>query len=56
VPPFGANGGGDALTGENSARMLDGHIIPLKGNDEIDLPAGATFILKSPGGGGWGAS
>jgi 5-oxoprolinase (ATP-hydrolysing) len=54
VPPFGANGGGDALPGENSARMPDGQIISLKGNDEIDLPAGATFVLKSPGGGGWG--
>ncbi|MCK0121086.1 hydantoinase B/oxoprolinase family protein [Loktanella sp. F6476L] len=55
VPPFGANGGGDALPGENSARMPDGKVVRLKGNDEIDLPAGATFILKSPGGGGWGA-
>ena len=54
VPPFGASGGDAALPGENSARMPDGQIIPLKGNDEIDLPAGATFILKSPGGGGWG--
>ncbi|MFT4915446.1 MAG: 5-oxoprolinase (ATP-hydrolyzing) [Yoonia sp.] len=56
VPPFGANGGDPALPGENSARMPDGTVIALKGNAEIDLPAGATFILKSPGGGGWGTA
>jgi len=54
VPPFGAAGGAAGKTGENSARLPDGSIVPLKGNAEIDLPVGATFILKSPGGGGWG--
>jgi len=28
----------------------------LKGNDEIDLPAGSVFGLATPGGGGWGST
>jgi N-methylhydantoinase B/oxoprolinase/acetone carboxylase alpha subunit len=36
--------------------MHDGTVIALKGTAEIDLPAGATFIFKSPGGDGWGTA
>ena len=56
IPPFGAAGGADGHVGVNEARMPDGTVVPLKGNDEIDLEPGAQFILKSPGGGGWGQS
>ena len=55
VPPFGVDGGAAGAVGENAAEFPDGRRVTLKGNDEIDLPAGALFDLKTPGGGGWGA-
>ncbi|SEO71247.1 5-oxoprolinase (ATP-hydrolysing) [Salinihabitans flavidus] len=54
VPPFGVDGGESGAVGENWAEMPDGEQIGLRGNDEIDLPAGAVFGLATPGGGGWG--
>ena len=56
VPPFGAAGGEPGKTGRNSAIMADGERRDLKGNAGIDLPAGAEFIMETPGGGGWGKS
>ena len=32
----------------------DGRVETLEGNDERDLPAGAVFEMRTPGGGGWG--
>ncbi|MEJ6396970.1 hydantoinase B/oxoprolinase family protein [Yoonia sp. 208BN28-4] len=54
VPPFGAAGGTAGAVGENSVTLPDGETRVLRGNDEIDLPAGAVFTMKTPGGGGWG--
>lgn len=54
IEPFGAQGGAPGQVGENWAEMPDGTRVDLKGNDEIDLPAGAVFGMHTPGGGGWG--
>ena len=54
VPPFGVAGGGAGAVGRNWAVLPDGTRRDLQGNDEIDLPAGGTFFLETPGGGGWG--
>ncbi|SIT75150.1 hydantoinase B/oxoprolinase family protein [Pontibaca methylaminivorans] len=54
VPPFGARGGAPGRVGANWAEMPGGERIDLDGNDEIDLPAGAAFVMRTPGGGGWG--
>ncbi len=54
VPPFGVAGGAAGGCGVNRAELPDGRIVTLKGNDEIDLPAGAVFHMETPGGGGWG--
>jgi len=54
IPPFGANGGLPGATGRNWAEMPDGKIVPMKGNDEIDLPSGSVFGMETPAGGGWG--
>lgn len=54
VAPFGAAGGADGLVGENAVVMPDGERRVLRGNDEVDLPAGAAFEMRTPGGGGWG--
>ncbi len=54
VPPFGVDGGAPGDVGENWAELPDGTRLRLDGNDEIDLPAGGLFELRTPGGGGWG--
>jgi 5-oxoprolinase (ATP-hydrolysing) len=55
IAPFGGAGGGPGAVGENLVHWPDGRVQPLKGNDECDLPAGAVFEMRTPGGGGWGA-
>jgi 5-oxoprolinase (ATP-hydrolysing) len=47
-------GGSDGATGENWAELPDGTKVNLMGNDEIELPAGSIFGMRTPGGGGWG--
>ncbi len=53
--PFGVDGGAPGAPGVNTALMPDGTRRALKGDDEIDLPAGAAIEMETPGGGGWGA-
>jgi 5-oxoprolinase (ATP-hydrolysing) len=53
--PYGLAGGGPGKRGENSVLHPDGTITCLKGNDEVSLSAGDVFIIKTPGGGGFGA-
>jgi 5-oxoprolinase (ATP-hydrolysing) len=55
VAPFGSAGGGPGEVGENRVHWPDGQKEQLEGNDERDLPAGALFEMRTPGGGGWGA-
>jgi 5-oxoprolinase (ATP-hydrolysing) len=55
VAPFGGEGGGPGAVGENWVHWPDGRKERLGGNDERDLPAGAVFEMRTPGGGGWGA-
>lgn len=54
VPPFGGDAGGPGAVGENWVHWPDGRSERLEGNDERDLPAGAVFEMRTPGGGGWG--
>jgi len=54
VAPFGGAGGGTGALGENLVHWPDGRVERLEGNDERDLPAGAVFEMRTPGGGGWG--
>jgi 5-oxoprolinase (ATP-hydrolysing) len=54
VPPFGVLGGKPGAVGENLVHWPDGHTDKLAGNDECNLPAGAVFEMRTPGGGGWG--
>jgi len=56
IPPFGVDGGQPGSVGENRAVMPDGKTVELNGNDEIELPVGAVFEMRTPGGGGWGKS
>ncbi|WP_303704615.1 hydantoinase B/oxoprolinase family protein [Celeribacter baekdonensis] len=55
IPPFGVAGGAPGQVGRNWAELPDGIRVDLRGNDEIDLPAGGIFVMETPGGGGFGA-
>ena len=54
VPPLGAQGGGAGKTGENAVRRANGCIETLQGDDQVELSPGDSFIMKTPGGGGFG--
>ncbi len=54
IPPFGLEGGGAALPGENSVCRRDGRIETLAGSDQIELDAGDMIVIKTPGGGAFG--
>lgn len=53
-PPFGLNGGECGLCGVNSIIRKDGSVIILGGCDEVQMNSGDVFIIKTPGGGGYG--
>ena len=52
--PHGVDGGAPGAIGENSVIRADGRVEELKGNDAVEMAAGDVFVLKSPGGGGFG--
>ncbi|WP_108815186.1 hydantoinase B/oxoprolinase family protein [Loktanella sp. Alg231-35] len=55
VPPHGVAGGRTGATGQNSIVRTDGRIEALKGNDQAALLPGDVFVMKTPGGGGYGS-
>ncbi len=54
VAPMGLAGGGDAARGENWLQKADGEIQILESADEVSVKKGDIFIIKTPGGGGYG--
>lgn len=52
--PFGMNGGKPGKRGENSVERVDGSTEVLRGNAETEMQPGDVFVLKTPGGGGFG--
>ncbi|MEO0371512.1 MAG: hydantoinase B/oxoprolinase family protein, partial [Pseudomonadota bacterium] len=54
VAPHGAQGGAPGATGENTVERADGTVHILQGNDHVELQPGDAFIMKTPGGGGFG--
>lgn len=54
VPPHGTQGGAPGAMGENFVQRANGSIELLDGNDQVELAPGDTFIMKTPGGGGFG--
>ena len=52
--PFGAAGGAAGKRGENAVIRTDGTRVPLGGNAQVTMGVGDIFVLKSPGGGGFG--
>ncbi len=54
VPPFGLAGGGSAKPGRNAVERSDGNIEELGSTATIELAAGDTLVIETPGGGGFG--
>ncbi len=54
VPPFGMAGGQSGECGRNWVQTADGSVTELGAGATIDLNAGDTFVIETPGGGGYG--
>lgn len=54
VPPRGLAGGGDALPGRNWVQRADGSIEELGASASAEMRAGDSFVILTPGGGGFG--
>jgi 5-oxoprolinase (ATP-hydrolysing) len=55
VAPRGIEGGGDAAPGVNKVVRADGREELLSATASADMAAGDTFVIQTPGGGGYGA-
>jgi 5-oxoprolinase (ATP-hydrolysing) len=54
VPPFGVDGGQPGSVGRDWVERADGSIDALKGIDATEVGIGDTFVMETPGGGGYG--
>ncbi|WP_457650417.1 hydantoinase B/oxoprolinase family protein [Profundibacter sp.] len=54
IPPHGIAGGEAGKTGENEVQRANGQLEKLRGNDSTQMQPGDTFIMRTPGGGGFG--
>jgi 5-oxoprolinase (ATP-hydrolysing) len=54
IAPFGLEGGESAKTGRNRIVRADGTVEELPGTATVRLNAGDTFVIETPGGGGYG--
>ncbi|UQA32911.1 hydantoinase B/oxoprolinase family protein [Streptomyces sp. HNA39] len=55
IPPYGAGGGEPGALGEQHIERADGGVDPLEGCDTAELAAGDVLVVRTPGGGGYGA-
>ena len=54
IAPYGMSGGEPGQCGENRVERSDGRVEYLKGADQAEMQPGDTFIIETPGGGGYG--
>ncbi|UAB76855.1 hydantoinase B/oxoprolinase family protein [Erythrobacter sp. SCSIO 43205] len=54
VPPRGLAGGGDAEPGRNWVERVDGSREELTATDSAEMAVSDTFVILTPGGGGYG--
>jgi N-methylhydantoinase B/oxoprolinase/acetone carboxylase alpha subunit len=54
IPPFGLNGGTSGMVGHNYVIRNDGAIAELPSTATVQMEAGDTFVIETPGGGGYG--
>jgi 5-oxoprolinase (ATP-hydrolysing) len=56
IPPFGLNGGESASTGHNYVIRNNEEITDLPSTATVQMEVGDTFVIETPGGGGYGQS
>jgi 5-oxoprolinase (ATP-hydrolysing) len=56
VSPFGLAGGEPGAVGHNRVERVDGSIEPLGSQAEVAMQPGDTFVIETPGGGGYGST
>jgi 5-oxoprolinase (ATP-hydrolysing) len=54
IPPFGVAGGQPGSLGRNAVIRADGSVEELPGTAVVAMKAGDTFVIETPGGGGYG--
>jgi 5-oxoprolinase (ATP-hydrolysing) len=54
IPPFGLNGGESGATGRNYIIRNNGKITDLPSTATVQMEVGDTFVIDTPGGGGYG--
>ncbi len=53
-PAFGMNGGGPGALGHNRVERRDGEVEILGSTATVEMSPGDTFVIETPGGGGYG--
>jgi len=53
--PFGAAGGQPGKVGRNHVERHNGKIDELQATDQTKMETGDIFVIKTPGGGGYGS-
>ncbi|MER6053115.1 hydantoinase B/oxoprolinase family protein [Streptomyces sp. NPDC001793] len=56
VPPYGMAGGGPGALGANSLERADGSREELRGCDTAEVGVDDVLVIRTPGGGGYGAA
>ncbi|WP_137990602.1 hydantoinase B/oxoprolinase family protein [Streptomyces vilmorinianum] len=56
IPPYGMAGGQPGALGENLVERADGTVEHLGGVDTTEVGPGDVLVLRTPGGGGYGAA
>jgi len=54
VPPFGLQGGGSGEVGTARVERADGTVQTMSATDLVEVGAGDSIVIETPGGGGWG--
>jgi 5-oxoprolinase (ATP-hydrolysing) len=54
VPASGMAGGGPGALGRHWVERADGTVTPMQGCDSVRLETGDVFVIRTPGGGGYG--
>jgi 5-oxoprolinase (ATP-hydrolysing) len=54
VPAMGMAGGGPGALGEHWVQRTDGSVTPMDGCDSVQIDTGDVFVIRTPGGGGFG--
>jgi 5-oxoprolinase (ATP-hydrolysing) len=54
IPPFGLEGGSPGAPGRARVERATGEVIELGSTASVQLGAGDTFVIETPGGGGYG--